>query len=60
MRTLLALLIAAVPLAGCVAVPIEPAPMVYAPAPPVVVVRPLPYYGHHHYHGGGRYSRRWR
>ena len=60
MRTLIALVIAATPLAGCIAVPMEPAPVVYAPAPPVVVVRPVPYHGHYHYRGGPHWRRGWR
>ena len=60
MRTLIALVIAATPLAGCVAVPVEPVPVVYAPAPPAVVVRPVPYRGHYHYRGGPYWRRGWR
>jgi hypothetical protein len=49
MKTLLALLIAAAALSGCAIVPYEPAPVVYA-APPPVVVAPRPYYyGHYGY-----------
>jgi hypothetical protein len=45
MKTLLALSLACASLAGCAVVPYEPAPVVYAAAPPpVVVVRPYPYY----------------
>jgi hypothetical protein len=62
MKILMTLAIACGALAGCVAVPVEPAPVVYAAPPPAVVVRPLPYYRHHHHHyyGSGRYWRRWR
>jgi hypothetical protein len=57
MKTLLALLIAALPLVGCVAVPVEPGPVVYAAPAPAVVFAPRPYY----YHRGGPYWRRgWR
>ena len=47
-------------LAGCVAVPVEPAPVVYAAPPPAVVVQPYAYYGGGYYYRGGRYwHRRW-
>jgi hypothetical protein len=57
MKTLLALLAATASLAGCVAVPMEPAPVVYAAPPPVaMVVAPRPYY-----YRGDRYWRHgWR
>jgi hypothetical protein len=60
MKTLLAVLAAIASLAGCVAVPVEPGPVVYAaPPPPVVVVRPS--YGYYGYYRGGPYWRRgWR
>ena len=59
MKTTLALLVlASAVLDGCVAVPVEPGPVVYAapPPPPVVVVRPYRYYGYYRtpywrYHG---------
>ncbi|MFN2646680.1 MAG: hypothetical protein ABR570_16965 [Burkholderiales bacterium] len=60
MKTTFALLAAACAgLAGCVAVPVEPGPAVYAapPPPPVVVVRPYRYYG---YYGGPYWRRGWR
>lgn len=49
MKPLLLLILAVAGLAGCVAVPVEgPRPYgpgyVVAPPPPVVVVRPYPYY----------------
>jgi len=51
MKTLLALIGAAVVLGGCVAVPVEPAPVVYAapPRPAAVIVRPAPYWGYRPY-----------
>jgi hypothetical protein len=51
MKTTLALLaVACAALGGCVAVPVEPGPVVYAaPAPAAVVVRP------YHYGYGGYY-----
>ena len=52
MKTLLALLAAGFALAGCVAVPVEPGPVVYAAPPPVVVA---PAYGY--YYRGGPYWR---
>ena len=58
MKTLLALIAAGTLLAGCVAVPVEPGPAVYAaPPPPVVVVRPA--YGYY-YRGGPYWHRGWR
>jgi len=56
MKTLLALIAASTLLAGCVAVPMEPGPAVYA-APPPVVVQPAfgyydrggPYWRHRHW-----------
>lgn len=59
MKTLLALLAAALPLAGCVAVPVEPGAVVYAAPPPAVAVVPRPYY-RGYYYPGGPYWRRWR
>ena len=56
MKTLLAILVAALPLAGCVAVPVEPGPVVYAAPPPAVIVAPGPYY----WHGGHYWRRGWR
>jgi len=57
MKTLLAFTAAGVLLAGCVAVPVEPGPAVYAvPPPPVVVV---PAYGYY-YRGGQYWHRGWR
>ena len=46
MKPLLLLILAVAGLAGCVAVPVEgPRPgYVVAPPPPLVVVRPYPYY----------------
>ena len=48
MKTTLALLaVVSAALGGCIAVPVEPGPAVYAaPPPPVVVVRPYRYYGY--------------
>lgn len=59
---MLAMLLAAVALSGCVAVPVVGPPGVYvAPPAPVVVVRPYPYYGYYGYHGYyGGYRNRWR
>jgi hypothetical protein len=58
--TLALLAVACTSLAGCVAVPVEPGPAVYAAQPPpVVVVRPYRYYGGYYYRGGP-YWRRWR
>lgn len=57
MKTLLALLAMAALLAGCVAVPVEPGPAVYAAPPPVVVAPAFGYY----YRGGPYWHRRyWR
>jgi len=61
MKTHLALLSALAALTGCVAVPVPvaPRPAYVAPyPPPVVVVRPVPYYGHYGY--GPRWHGRWR
>ena len=46
---------------GCVAVPVEPAPVVYAAPPPpaAVVVRPYASYGYY-YRGGPYWRRHWR
>jgi hypothetical protein len=60
MKTLLALLVAITALAGCVAVPVEPGPVVYAAPPPAIVVAPRPYYNPGYYYRGGPYWRRWR
>ena len=64
MKTLLALLVAALPLAGCVAVPVEPGPVVYAAPAPAVVVAPRPYtrpyYGGYYYRGGPYWRPGWR
>ena len=59
MKILLALTAAGTLLAGCVAVPVEPGPVVYAapPPPPVVMVRPA--YGYY-YRGGPYWHRSWR
>ena len=58
MKTTLAIVLAALGLAGCVAVPVPAEPYhrgyVVAPPPPVVVVRPVPYYGY-----GDGWRRRW-
>jgi len=54
MKTLLALIGAATLLGGCVAVPVEPRPVVYAAPPPPVIVRPA--YGY--YYRPGPYWRR--
>jgi hypothetical protein len=40
MKTLIALIGLVVLASGCVAVPVEPAPVVYAAPPPPVIVRP--------------------
>ena len=58
MKTLIALLAASAALSGCIAVPIEPGPAVYA-APPPVVVRPAYGYGYY-YRGGPYWHRGWR
>jgi len=52
MKTLLALIATGALLAGCVAVPVERGPAVYAAPPPVVV---QPAYGY--YYRGGPYWR---
>jgi len=57
MKTLLALLATAALAAGCVAVPVEPGPAVYAAPPPVVVAPAFGYY----YRGGPYWHHRyWR
>jgi hypothetical protein len=56
MKTILVLAIAGAALSGCVVAPIEPAPVVYA-APPAVVVAPRPYYAYPRYQ---RWHRHWR
>ena len=58
MKTLIALSIAVAALAGCVAVPVEPGPVVYAAPAPAVVVAPRPYYYGHPY--GPYWRRGWR
>ena len=60
MKTLLALVIAAAALGGCVAVPMEPGPVVYAAPAPAVVVAPRPYYYGGHYYGGHYWRHGWR
>jgi hypothetical protein len=55
MKTLLAILVAGAALSGCVAVPVEPGPVVYAAPAPAVVVAPRPYYYH-----GPYWHRGWR
>ncbi len=56
MKTLLSLLIAVVTLAGCAVVPVPVGPRyAYAPPPPVIVVRPVPYA----YYGYPGWRRRW-
>jgi hypothetical protein len=57
MKTLFAFVVACSALSGCVAVPVEPAPVVYAAPPPAVVVAPRPYY---YYRGGPYWRRGWR
>jgi hypothetical protein len=58
MKTLIALSILCAALSGCVAVPVESGPVVYAAPPPAVVVAPRPYY---YRHGYGPYWRHgWR
>ena len=57
MKTLLAFVIALLPLAGCVAVPVEPGPVVYAAPPPAVVVMPR---AHYYYRGGPYWRHGWR
>ena len=57
MKTLLAFVIASSALAGCVAVPVEPGPVVYAAPPPAVIVAPRPYY---YYRGGPYWRHGWR
>ena len=60
MKTKLLIAVAALAgLAGCVAVPVEPAPVVYA-APPPVVVQPYASFGYYYRGGGGYWHRRWR
>ena len=54
MKTLLAVAVLCTALGGCVAVPVEPGPVVYAAPPPAVVVAPRPYYY------GYRYGPYWR
>ena len=49
MKTFLLAAALASALAGCAVVPYEPAPVVVAPAPPVVLVRPA--YGYYGYYG---------
>jgi hypothetical protein len=52
---MLAMLLAAIGLSGCIAVPVVDSPGVYvAPPAPVVVVRPYGYYGYYGYYGGHR------
>ena len=58
MKTLLAFVIVSAALAGCVAVPVEPGPVVYAAPPPALVVAPRPYY--RPYYGGHYWRRGWR
>ena len=49
MKTKLAVSILCAALGGCVAVPVEPGPVVYAAPPPAVVIAPRPYfYGYRH------------
>lgn len=59
----LAMLVAALGLAGCVAVPAYDAPYAYGPpvyvSPPAVVVQPA-FYGRYSYYGGARGGRHWR
>jgi hypothetical protein len=57
MKTLLAILAASAALTGCVAVPVEPGPVVYAAPAPAVVVAPRP---HYYYRGGPYWRRGWR
>jgi hypothetical protein len=57
MKTLLAFLVACSALSGCVAVPMEPAPVVYAAPAPAVIVAPRPYY---YYRGGPYWRHGWR
>jgi len=57
MKTLLAFLVASSALTGCVAVPVEPGPVVYAAPAPAVVVAPRPYY---YYRGGPYWRHGWR
>jgi len=61
MKTLLTVLSATAALSGCVAVPVEPGPVVYAAPLPAVVVAPRPYYyGGYYYRGGPYWRRGWR
>ena len=62
MKTLLAFVISCTVLSGCVAVPVEPGPVVYAAPPPAVIVAPRPYYyhGYRPYYGGHYWRRGWR
>jgi hypothetical protein len=55
MKTILAILLAGAALSGCVVLPMDAGPGVYA-APPPVIVAPRPYYYGHY---GPRY-RYWR
>ncbi len=58
MKTLFALCATVALLAGCVAVPVEPGPAVYAAPPPLVV---QPAFGYYYYRGGPYWQRRyWR
>jgi hypothetical protein len=57
MKTLLAFLVACAALAGCVAVPVEPGPVVYAAPAPAVIVAPRP---HYYYRGGPYWRHGWR
>jgi hypothetical protein len=57
MKTLLAFVVGCSALAGCVAVPVEPGPVVYAAPAPAVVVAPRPYY---YYRGGPYWRHGWR
>jgi len=62
MKTTLALLaVAAAALGGCVAVPVEPGPVVYAaPAPAAIVVRPSYRYGYGGYYRPPYWRGGWR
>jgi len=65
MKTLIASVMGCIALTGCVAVPVESGPVVYAAPAPAIVVAPRPYYYGYRPHYGYRgyaphYGGRWR
>ena len=58
MKIPIAALAASAALSGCVVVPVEPGPVVYAAPPPAVVVAPRPYYAYPRYRPGYHYGHR--